>query len=319
MMKQRIFLISILIFISFLDLTAQEAQLANYASSILQRDLQCYVDVLASDSLQGRESGMPGGWMAGDYIAACFREYGLHAPFEGSYFQEFDTTLQARNVIGVIRGTDEGQEAVVVGAHYDHHGMHNYTVYNGADDNASGVAALLGTAKALSAMQRNGYSPKRTIIFIAYDAKERSMAGSEWYVKHPVAPLKNTMACINMDMLGRIDAPPAEDTSYVLVVGADKHKADLRQVVDYENRGRNVRLDIDYSFYGSTAFSEMFYQMSDQYSFGKHKIPVLYFTSGMHDDLWKSGDDAHRLSYPVLQKRTQLIFYVLWNVANSYL
>ncbi len=316
MMKLRIVLTFILIPVSFLGLTAQEAQLVNYASSILQRDLQRHVEVLASDSLQGREAGMPGGWMAGDYIAACFRAYGLQAPFEGSYFQEFDTTLQARNVIGVIRGAEEQQGAVVVGAHYDHHGMHNYGVYNGADDNASGVAALLETAKALSAMQRNGYSPKRTIIFIAYDAKERSMAGSEWYVKYPVIPLKNTKVCINMDMLGRIDAPPAGDTNYVLVVGADKHKQNFRPAVDYENRSRNLHFDIDYSFYGSAAFSEMFYQMSDQYSFGKHKIPVLYFTSGMHDDLWKSGDDAHRLSYPVLQKRTQLIFYTTWNVAN---
>ncbi len=315
-MNKKLLLLLCLFSLLMEGLAAQEAQLVNYASSILRRDLQEHVAILASDSLQGRATGTPGGKMAGDYIARCFEEYGLQAPFNGSYFQIIDSSTQARNVIGIISGTEDADKAIILGAHYDHHGMHEGVVYNGADDNASGVAAMLAVAKTLASMQKNHYLPKRTIIFIAYDAKEYSMAGSAFYVKHPLVSLKQTMACINLDMLGRIDAPPASDTNYVLVVGAHKNKSKLKEVVDYQNVNKQLNLDIDYTFYGSEVFSQIFYEISDQYNFGKKKIPVLYFTSGMHDDLWKPTDDPDRLSYPILQKRTQLVYYVLWDIAN---
>jgi len=306
-----------LIFFCTLGLKAQEAQLENYAAGILQRELRQHVEILASDSLQGREAGTPGGWMAGDYIASRFEEYKLKPAFGDTYFQYIDTLSDARNVIAIIEGADNKQEAVVISAHYDHHGFYHYAVYGGADDNASGVAALLSIAKAMSAMQQEGYKPKRTVIFIAFDSKELNMKGSQYYVEHPIVPLKQTLACLNMDMLGRIDTPPAADTNYLLIVGADKHKSNLKVITDFVNFNKKMNLDIDYTFYGSKAFSDMFYRISDQYNFGKNKIPVLYFTSGMHDDLWKPSDKPHRLSYPVLQKRTQFIFYTLWWVAND--
>ncbi|MDR3184265.1 MAG: M28 family peptidase [Prevotellaceae bacterium] len=298
-------------------LTAQDMLLGNYASSILQRDLRRHVEVLASDSLQGRETGTPGGWMAGDYVAACFERYGLKAPYDGTYFQPVDTLpAGARNVVGLLEGSDADAGAVVLGAHYDHHGMYYYSVYNGADDNASGVAAMLEIAEALAGMHKSGYRPRRSIIFIAYDAKERSMAGSAWYAAHPLTPLARTAACFNIDMLGRIDAPPATDTNYVLAVGADRHPSPLRQITDAVNVTRRLYLDIDYTFYGSSTFSDMFYRISDQYHFGRRGVPVIYYTSGMHDDLWKPGDDTAKLSFPVLQKRTQLIFYTLWEMVK---
>jgi Zn-dependent M28 family amino/carboxypeptidase len=254
--------------------------------------------------------------MAGDYIAGCFEQYGLKAPYDGSYYQVFDTLLPAQNVVGVLEGTDKNEEAVIIGAHYDHHGMGYYSVYNGADDNASGVAAMLEIAKTLSEMGKSGYKPRRTVIFIAYDAKERSMSGSEWYAQHPLTPLNHTIACFNIDMIGRADVSPANDTNYVLIVGVDKHPSDLKQITDYVNIARGVNLYIDYSFYNSELFKELFYQMSDQYSFGERGIPVIYYTSGMHDDLWKPSDDIDKLSFPVLQKRTQLIFYTLWEMVK---
>lgn len=300
-------------------LKAQEAQLENYAAGILQHELRQHVEILASDSLQGREAGTPGGWMSGDYIADCFEKYGLKPAFGDSYFQYIDTYSEIRNVAAIIEGTAAKQEAVVIGAHYDHHGYYHYAVYSGADDNASGVAALLSIARTMSAMQQEHYRPERTVIFIAYDSKELNMKGSEFYVNNPVVPLKQTVACLNMDMLGRIDSPPAADTNYLLVVGADKHKSNLRTYTDFLNYSKGIDLHLDYTFYGSKSFSDMFYRISDQYNFGKNKVPVLYFTSGMHDDLWKPADKPHRLSYPVLRKRTQLIFYLLWRVANGEL
>ena len=317
-MNLNLFLLSLgLMFVSAVGLKAQETQLENYSASIIQSELRQHVKILSSDSLQGRETATPGGWMAGDYIAACFEQYKLKPAFGKSYFQYIDMFTDARNVAGIIEGTDTKEEAVVIGAHYDHHGINNYAVYGGADDNASGVAVLLSIAKAMTAMQSEHYRPKRSIIFIAYDAKELNMKGSKYYVEYPIVPLKHTVACLNMDMIGRIDAPPANDTNYLLVVGADKHKSNLRAITDYVNRNKGINLDIDYTFYGSSSFSDMFYRISDQYSFGVNKIPVLYFTSGMHDDLWKPGDKYDRLSYPVLQKRAQLIYYVLWRVANN--
>jgi hypothetical protein len=243
------FVLAFLAFLATVDSAAQDILLGNYASSILQRDLRQHVGVLASDSLQGREVGTPGGWMAGDYVATCFERYGLKAPYNGSYFQPLDTLLPgARNVVGVLEGADAEAGVIVVGAHYDHHGMYYYSVYNGADDNASGVAAMLEIAEALSQLCKGGYPPRRSIIFIAYDAAARSMAGSAWYAKHPLAPLSRTAACFNMDMLGRIDAPPGTDTNYVLVVGTDKHRSPLRQITDEVNAARQLHLDIDYTF-----------------------------------------------------------------------
>jgi Zn-dependent M28 family amino/carboxypeptidase len=297
---------------------AQDMWLENYASSILPHDLRRHVDILASDSLQGRETGTPGGWMAGDYVASCFMRYGLKAPYNGSYFQMIDTLSGAQNVVGVLDGTDADAGAVVVGAHYDHHGMYYYSVYNGADDNASGVAAMLEVAEALAGMSRGGYKPRRSIIFIAYDAKERSMAGSAWYVKHPLTPLAHTAACFNMDALGRIDAPPAgADTNYVLAVGVNKHRSPLKQITDEVNVRRHLNLNIDYTFYGSDTFHDVFYHISDQYNFGRRGVPVIYYTSGMHDDLWKPTDDSYKLSFPVLQKRAQLVFYTVWELVKS--
>jgi hypothetical protein len=296
---------------------AQDLALKNCALSILPATLRQHVELLASDSLQGRETGTPGGWMAADYIASCFERYGLTAPYSGSYFQEAEDspTINPRNVVGVVEGSGAAKGAIVVCAHYDHHGMHNYAVYNGADDNASGVAAMLEIAKASVSMKRSGYTPPRTLIFIAFDAKESNMAGSEWYAKYPLVPLKETVACLNMDMLGRIDAPPTGDTNYVLVVGADRRHPALREAIDEANTERGVWLDTDYTYYGSPAFYDMFYKISDQYNFGVRGVPSVYYTSGMHDDLWKPGDDAYKLSYPVLQKRTQLVFYTAWLLA----
>jgi len=317
-MNLKLFLSSIsLTFLSAIGLKAQEAQLDNYAAGILQSELYQHIKILASDSLQGRETATPGGWMAGDYIASCFEKYGLKPAFGKSYFQYIDSFTDARNVAGIIEGANPKQEAVVIGAHYDHHGINYYAVYGGADDNASGVAALLSIAKAMNAMQLENYRPKRSIIFIAYDSKELNMKGSEFYVNNPIVPLKQTVACLNMDMLGRIDVPPTNDTNYLLVVGADKHKSNLRAITDYLNYSKGINLDLDYTFYGSKAFGDMFYRISDQYNFGINKVPVLYFTSGMHDDLWKPSDKYDRISYPVLQKRAQLIYYVLWRVANE--
>jgi hypothetical protein len=96
----------------------------------------------------------------------------------------------------------------------------------------------------------------------------------------------------------------------------DKHKSPLKQITDEVNVIRQLHLDIDYTFYGSDTFSDMFYRISDQYNFGKHGVPVIYYTSGMHDDLWKPGDDGYKLSFPVLQKRTQLIFYTVWEMVK---
>lgn len=296
---------------------AQESDLPNFAASILKNDLQQHIKILASDSLQGRQTGTDGAFMAAEYIAACFDKMKMHRPYDTTYYQAFVTTkVSGVNVIGVVEGTDLKDQAVVVSAHYDHVGTYDGKVYNGADDNASGVAAMLEVAQAFSAMAQNNYRPRRTMIFIAFDAKEKEMTGSAYYCKCPLYPMWQTIADLNIDAVGRVEGSPNGQADYLMLVGAGRTSSDLQTISDSLNRLRGINLSLDYSFYNSEIFSDVFYTFSDQYNFGKHYVPVIYYTGGLHDDLYKPTDTEELINYEVLKKRTQLIFYTAWELAN---
>ena len=178
------------------------------------------VRYLSSDSLGGRLVGTPGADSAAAFIARRFKQSGLQASPVG-WFQEFVVAKDAaaagsagiggatgRNVIGVLPGRDPKlrNEIVIVGAHYDHLGLGKFgsldpdstgAVHNGADDNASGIAALFRIADTLAVMP-----PARTVVFIAFSGEEEGVLGSTWYVQHPVFPMASVTAMINLDMVG---------------------------------------------------------------------------------------------------------------------
>ena len=193
---------------------------------------------------------------------------------------------EVRNVVGVLAGADPSlaREAVVVGAHYDHLGLggrHSLApdatgqIHNGADDNASGTAAMLEIAHA---MGRAATKPPRTIVFAAFAGEELGLLGSAWYVDHAVVPLEQTIAMVNLDMIGR----PA---GRVLVSGVESAPS-LDADVKAASKGRNVELK---SFREGAGVGS-----SDDTSFLLRKVPALSFFSGFHADYHRPSDDGRR-------------------------
>jgi hypothetical protein len=194
---------------------------------------------------------------------------------------------EVRNVVGTIAGADPSlaREAVVVGAHYDHLGLggrHSMApdstgqVHNGADDNASGTAALLEIAHALSGAASK---PARTIVFAAFAGEELGLLGSAWYVNHPVIPLEATIAMVNLDMVGR----PAGRVLVSGVESAPGLDADLKAA----SKGRKVGLK---SFREGAGVGS-----SDDTSFLVRKVPAVSFFSGFHGDYHRPSDDAEKI------------------------
>ena len=204
-------------------------------------------------------------------------------------------------------------EYVLITAHYDHLGVLDGNIYNGADDNASGVTVLLNLADMFGTMRKTRTGPDKNIIFAALDAKELNMAGSKALVgRLQEREMTDSIICaINIDQIGTVIEPVHEaDTSFVIVLGEQTLRRQDRGLIDMCNRYYHLGLDIDHTFYGSENFTRLFYQLSDQIVFHEAGIPALVFTSGFHRHTYKTSDDPDIISYPVMKKRTLLIFYL---------
>jgi Zn-dependent M28 family amino/carboxypeptidase len=166
-----------------------------FDSAVLLKDLR----LLSTDDMQGRQTGTPGGEKATAYVEERFKASGI-APINGSYRQAFadDRRGPGTNVIGEIAGTRTPKRYIVVSAHYDHIGIRNGVIFNGADDNASGTAALFAIAKYFS-----GRRPANSIIFAAFDAEESGLRGSHAFVANPVVDKGSIVINVNLDMIGR--------------------------------------------------------------------------------------------------------------------
>jgi hypothetical protein len=218
------------------------------------------------------------------------------------------------NVIGILPGSDPKlkDEAIVIGAHYDHLGLggegslapREGDIHHGADDNASGVAGLLELARMLSSQK-----PRRTIVFIAFSGEEEGLIGSSYYVNHPIVPLANTVAMINMDMIGRLKEQK-------LIVGGVGTASEWRPLIDSANQIQLVNSVIAYGFPNSGSavpvrpvptvstsvrfsltLNEDGYGPSDHSSFYAKQVPVLFFWTGTHDDYHKPSDTADKINY----------------------
>lgn len=226
-------------------------------------------------------------------------------------------THAGRNVVALIEGSDPNlkSQAIIVTAHHDHMGVANGHTYNGADDNASGVAGLLEIAKAFS---KGGIHPKRSVLFIAYDGEERIFLGSYYYVTHPIIPLDQTVANINMDMIGRNEndanwpVPPDGNINMVNVLGT-RYNPGLRKVIDHEND--HVGLKLDYKMDGVDPDS--LWSRSDHFWFATLHIPQVEFQTGLHPDYHTDHDTWDRINYPKLTKIVSLVFFSVDKIANS--
>lgn len=244
---------------------------------------------------------------AGKPVASPFKPATLHP---ASFTKSFET----ENVLAYLEGTDKKAELIVVMAHYDHVGFINGAVFNGADDDGSGTVSVLALAKAFAQAKEDGHGPRRSILFLANTGEELQLLGSKYYTAHPVFPLEKTVAALNIDMLGRVDTLHAGQPNYVYIIGDDRLSSELHTLSEATNQ-QYYPLALDYK-YNDPADPEHLYTRSDHFSFAQHRVPVIYYTSGLHADYHKPTDDVEKIDFPALARRSQLVFRTAWALAN---
>ena len=293
-----------------------------FSTTILAQDQETLLDIqvdvvyLASDLLMGRETGTEGEEMAALYIASRFKEVGLTPKGDdNSWFHSFDFEFvpnphkpddkearTGKNVVGYI---DNGAATtVVIGGHYDHLGMGGHgsrhagepMIHNGADDNASGIAALIYIADFLnkSSFKNNNY------LFIAFSGEELGLYGSKNYVNTPTIKLENVNYMLNMDMVGRLNEEK------VLAVNGVGTSPSFKETLEKTNvAGIKVKT------------SESGIGPSDHTSFYTNGIPVLHFFSGQHNDYHKPEDDSHLVNFQGIYEISEYIIAVVENLDNA--
>lgn len=226
--------------------------------------------------------------------------------------------LNSENVLGYLEGSDLKNELVVVTAHMDHLGKDStkdgVEVFNGADDDGSGTVAVLEMAQAFAQAKKDGHGPRRSILFMLVTGEEKGLLGSKWYTDHPVFPLANTVVDLNIDMIGRVDAVHAADSSYVYVIGSDKLSSELKLINETEN-ATYTGMKLDYT-YDVPNEPNNYYGRSDHYNFAKNNIPIAFFFNGVHADYHKQTDEVSKINFPLMERRARLVFYDAWEIAN---
>ncbi len=287
-------------------------------------DLKKNLYVIASDEMEGRDTGSPGQKKAGEYMINYYKNLGISYPKAlGSYYQKVPADFMKKrgggnlpdseNILAFIEGSEKPEEIVVVSAHYDHVGTKNGVVYNGADDDGSGTVAVMEIAKAFQSAKKAGKGPKRSILFLHVTGEEHGLFGSEFYTDNPVFPLANTVVDLNIDMIGR-DDPENRGKQYVYVIGSEMLSSELKVINEAANKKTN-NLELNYK-YDDPNDPEQLYYRSDHYNFAKNNVPVAFFFDGIHEDYHKPTDDVEKIDYSLLQKRTQLVFATAWEIAN---
>ena len=226
-------------------------------------------------------------------------------------------TYEAENVLAFLEGSDPDlkDEVIVVTSHYDHVGIIDGEIHNGADDDGSGTVTVMELARQFVKLkEEKRFKPRRSILFMNVVGEEKGLLGSEYYAEHPVFPLENTVANLNIDMIGRTDAEHPDDPRYVYLIGSDKLSSQLHEVSEYCNE-TYTNLALDYT-YNAPDDPNRFYYRSDHYNFAKNGIPVIFYFTGVHEDYHKPGDDADKIMYPKMAEIGKLVFHTAWHLAN---
>ncbi|MCI4670706.1 MAG: M28 family peptidase [Bacteroidia bacterium] len=225
---------------------------------------------------------------------------------------------EASNVMGYLEGTDKKDELLVITGHYDHVGVNSKgVVYNGADDDGSGTTAVLELAEAFATAAKEGYKPRRSILFMTVSGEEKGLLGSEFYANNPIYPLENTITNLNIDMIGRVDKRyegKENQNEYIYLIGSDKLSSELHELSEEANDTYS-NLTLDYK-YNDENDPNRFYYRSDHYNFAKNGIPIIFYFNGTHEDYHQPGDDPEKIAYQKMQNITRLVFATAWKVAN---
>lgn len=288
-------------------------------SSINLERAKSVVGFLADDKIQGREAGMIGAKKAADYIAEEFAKYRLESVKGGEttgnkYFHSFDTTklsvkfssepqkMHLRNVLAQIEG-ENPNEIVIIGAHYDHYGIRDGKIYNGADDNASGVSAVLQIAKAFV---ESGVKPQRTVIFALWDGEEKGLLGSTQFTKS-FKDIDKVTSYLNFDMIGRnSDESNPKTFTYFYTASKGEYEKWLREaVIEF-----SLDLKPQYNAWENPISG------SDNASFAKRGIPIVWYHTQGHSDYHQPTDTADKINWSKLLDITKSAYLIFWNMAN---
>lgn len=331
---KKIFILSLALSICTISCSTSQQKLSEsqkkgperYLNLISSENLKKNLYIIASDEMEGRNTGEPGQKKAGEYIISQYKKYGISFPKGAdSFYQTVPSEFMKRgfspklndseNIWAFIEGSEKPEEVLVISAHYDHVGMKNGEVYNGADDDGSGTVGVMEIAKAFMEAKKAGQGPKRSILFLHVTGEEHGLHGSRYYSENPLFPIANTIADINIDMIGRRDNLNPNDNNYIYVIGSDRLSSDLHRMNEEANK-ESVNLRLDYK-YNDRNDPEQIYYRSDHYNFAKKGIPAIFFFNGIHDDYHKSTDTPDKIEYELLAKRTKLAFSLAWKLANS--
>src|SRR5688572_2448386 len=250
--------------------------------------LMAHVSALAADSMRGRLSGSPEAAETRAYIARQFAQAGLQR-VGVSFEQPTETTSprdssvrRATNIVGLVRGRANADRYIVVTAHYDHVGVRNGEIYNGADDNASGTGALIEMARWFAANP-----PQHSILFVALDFEEGGLNGARGFVARPPVPLASIALNVNMDMVGR-------NEKNELFASGTSHYPFLRPFLDSAAARSSITLRFGHDDPNGPRTDDWTAQ-SDHYAFHAARIPFTYFGVEDHPDYHKPTDDVERL------------------------
>jgi len=305
--------------------TIAENPEAKYMNTITSEELRTHLTIVASDEMEGRDTGTEGQKKAGRYLISQYqkdqipfptgaKEYYQHVPAEFMNAQSGEQLNDSENIWAFIEGSEKPNEIVVISAHYDHVGVKKGVIYNGADDDGSGTVALLEIAQAFKTAKKEGHGPKRSILILHMTGEEHGLYGSEWYSKHPLFPLANTITDINIDMIGRRDEKHAKSNNYIYLIGSDYLSTDLFNICETANKDYG-KLEIDYQ-YNDKKDPNRFYYRSDHYNFAKNGIPSVFLFNGVHADYHKPTDKVEKIEFDALAKRARLAFAIAWDLAN---
>ncbi len=223
-------------------------------------------------------------------------------------------TLIGKNVIGFYEGTTKKDEILVISAHYDHIGKRGEEVFNGADDNGSGTSTVLEIVGAFEAARKDSVMCKRSILFLFATGEEKGLLGSQYYSENPIYPLENTIADINIDMVGRVDKKYEGNPNYIYVIGSDRLSTDLHRINE-ELNAKYSGLTLDYT-YNDEKDPNRYYYRSDHYNFAKNGIPAIFFFNGVHPDYHQATDTVDKIDFDIMAKRGKQIFHLAWDLAN---
>jgi len=235
-----------------------------------------------------------------------------------------DVKLGSENVMAFLEGGDPElkDEVVVIYSHYDHLGIGKPdstgdNIYNGADDDGSGVIGTLNIAKSFAEAAEDGVRPRRSILFLNVSGEEKGLLGSRFYSDHPVIPIEKTITNINVDMIGRLDPAHEEKgvEDYSYIIGSKLISSELDSLLHVANE-RSGKIELSEK-YNDLNDPNQFYRRSDHWNFGRLGIPFIFFFTGVHEDYHQPSDEVDKIHFQKMQKIVRTMYATVVMVANA--